>query len=123
METDYKTIAVIATIVIALFAGGLYYVVQESTNRRVALGLMQEYLVASPEQQTVLEAEIRSKIENRPLAMTSRASFDSFEQLLANAKACDGYTEQALFNPRASEGNYEEIWLYCMDNPEVLLKK
>ncbi len=122
-ETNYKAIAVIGSIVVALFAGGLYYVVKESNNRKVALGLIQEYLVASPEQQPILEAEIRSRIEDRPLAMTSRASIDSFEQLLANAKACDGYTEQALFNPRESEGNYEEIWLYCMDNPEVLLKK
>lgn len=123
METDYKTIAVIGSIVVALFAGGLYYVMQESNNRRVALDLVQEYLRVSPEQQSILEAEIRDRIENRPLAMTSRASFDSFEQLLANAKACDGYTKQVLFNPREEAGNYDEVWQDCMDNPEVLSKE
>ncbi|HMQ01981.1 MAG TPA: hypothetical protein PKD79_02855, partial [Candidatus Doudnabacteria bacterium] len=97
-------------------------VISEGNNRRVALELVKQYLVTNnPEEQLVLEAEIRSRIERRPIAMTSRASIDSFEQLVANARACEGYAEQAVFSQNDSrEVDTNEIWRFCMDNPEVL---
>ena len=123
METNYKAIAVIGSIVVALFAGGLYLVIQENNNRRVAYDLVQKYLATDePAQMVALEGQIRNLTEKRPIAMTSRASTDTFEELVANGKACEGYTEQALFNPRETQRNYQEIWLYCMDHPEVLKK-
>lgn len=123
METDYKTIAVVAGIVLVLFAGGLFYVISENRNRQVAIGLVHDYLAASPEQQPTFEALIRDRIENRPIAMTSRASFDSFEQLIATGKACQGYAAQVNFSPRDEQINPEEAWRYCMNNPEVLNSK
>lgn len=119
-ETNYTSIAVIALIVVALFVGGLYYVISESNDRSVALLLVKEYLVAPPDEKIVLEGKIRDRIEKRPLAMTSRASIDSFEQLVNNAIACEGYAAQATFNPRAEQKDAGEAWKYCMDNPSVL---
>lgn len=122
-ETNYKAIAVVAIIVVALFAGGLYYVISESNNRSVALNLVREYLKANPTEQVALEAQIRQRIEKPPIAMTSRASFDSFEQLIANAKACESYAAMTTFGPRGKETNIDEAWRYCMDNPQVLQQK
>ncbi len=122
-ETNYKAIAVVAIIIVALFAGGLYYVISESNNRAVALNLVREYLKASPSDQLVLEAQIRERIQKPPIAMTSRASFDSFEQLVANAQACESYATMTTFGPRGEQVNTDEAWRYCMDNPEVLKQK
>lgn len=122
-ETNYKAVAVVALIVVALFAGGLYYVISESNNRSVALNLVREYIKAEPSQQLGLEAEIRRRIEKPPIAMTSRASFDSFEQLVANARACEDYAARAAFSPRGDATDTEDAWRECMDNPEVLNSK
>ncbi len=125
-EINYKAIVVVALIVVALFSGGLYYIISENNNREVAMSLVREYIRAEPSQQLEIEAEIRRRIQKPPIAMTSRASFDSFEQLVANARACEIYAAQAVFSPRGSEPdvktNTDEAWRYCMDHPEVLMQ-
>ena len=124
METDYKAIAIIGVIVVALFAGGLFYVISASNNRTVALDLVHQYVASSDSvEQASLEAQIRERIQKRPLAMTSNASFDSFELLVANARACEGYAAQVSFSPRESVIDPDQAWRYCMDHPEVLIKK
>jgi hypothetical protein len=124
METNYKAIAIIGVVVVALFAGGLFYVISASQNRSVALGLVQQYVATTDAvQQASLEAQIRARIGKRPIAMTSRASFDSFEQLVANARACEGYAAQVSFSPREPAIDPDQAWRYCMDHPEVLIKK
>ncbi|HAG27197.1 TPA: hypothetical protein DCG61_00220 [Patescibacteria group bacterium] len=119
MDTDYKGIAIIALIIVALFGAGLFYVISEGNNRRVALELTRQYLnTNNPEEQMALETEIRERIEKPPIAMTSRASLDSFEVLIANARACEDYAERVQSD--GSEVDTDEVWRYCMDNPEVL---
>lgn len=124
MDTDYKSIIIISVIIVALFAGGLFYVISESNNRKVALELTREYITSTDSaQQASLEVEIRRRIEKPPIAMTSRASFDSFEQLIANARACEYYEAQILLStPETAESN-SDAWRYCMDNPAVLDQK
>lgn len=119
METDYKGIAIIAIIILVLFSAGLFYVISEGNNRRVALELTRQYLnTNNPEEQMALEIEIRERIQKPPIAMTSRASLDSFEVLIANARACEEYVAQPQFS--AADIDKDAVWRDCMDNPEVL---
>ena len=124
MELDTKTIVIIAVIVVGLFAGGLGYIYSESNNQRVALDLMQQYLQTEDvEAKAVLAIEIKDRLARKSLALTSKASFDSFDTMLANAQACDKYASQKTFNPREIETDYEKVWRECMKNPEVLQQK
>ncbi len=119
METDYKGIAIIAIIILVLFSAGLFYVISEGNNRRVALDLTRQYLnTNNPEEQMALETENRERIEKPPIAMTSRASLDSFEVLIANARACEEYSAQPQFS--GPDIDKDAVWRDCMDNPEVL---
>jgi hypothetical protein len=119
METDYKGIAIITIIILVLFGAGLFYVISEGNNRRVALELTRQYLnTNNPEELMALEMEIRQRIEKPPIVMISRASLDSFEVLIANARACEAYVAQSQL--KRPDIDTEALWRYCMDNPQVL---
>ena len=124
MELDTKTIVIIAVIIVGLFAGGLSYIYFESNNRRVALDLMQQYIstddVAARE---VLASDIKKRLEKKNLALTSKASFESFDSMLKNAVECDRFTNQTTFNPRETNSHYNEVWRKCMNDPSIMQQK
>lgn len=122
MEQNYKAIIVFALIVIALFAGGLYYIFKENQNHKITLDLVQEYLVTNnKERSTYLEGEIKRRIVKRRIALTSYASFESFDTLMSNAYGCDQVAKRELqLDPLNESRTYDEIWRDCMDNPEQL---
>jgi hypothetical protein len=124
MELDTKTVVVIALIIVGLFAGGLGYIFSESNNQRVTLDLMQQYInTEDPEAKAVLAADIKGRLARKRLALTSKASYDSFEAMLKNAQDCDVYASRKTFNPRETETEYENVWRECMNHPEVLTQK
>lgn len=124
MNLDTKTVVIICIVVVGLFAGGLTYIYKENSNRRVALDLMQQYISSrDSETKSRLEMEIKDRLNRRSIALTSKASFDSFEDMLIIAKGCDHYANQRTFNPRETENDYDRVWRECMNNPEVLQPK
>lgn len=122
MEENYKGIIIIAVIIVALFAGGLYYIFQENQNRKVTLNLVQEYIhTDDKEKQDSLEKEIELRIRKRSIALTSRASFDSFDTLINNANGCELIvSREQLYDPENQTRTHDEIWRDCMDHPEQL---
>lgn len=124
MELDTKTIVIISVIIVGLFAGGLSYIYSESNNRGVALDLMQQYInTEDSEAKALLAAEIKDRLSRRSFALTSKASFESFDIMLKNAQDCDVYASQKTFNPRETENAYNEVWRDCMKDPAVLQQK
>lgn len=122
MDQDYRFIVIFALIVLGLFAGGLYYIFQENQNRRITMEYVQEYLYTNDEgRQNFLEQEIRRRIAKRPIALTSKASFGSFDNLISNGYACDRQAKVELkTDPLNLSRSYDEIWRDCMDNTELL---
>ena len=124
MNLDTKTVVIICIVVVGLFAGGLTYIFRENSNRRVVLDLMQQYISSRDEEaKKALESQIKDRLNRRSLALTSKASFDSFEDMLNIAQRCDHYASQRTFNPRQTENDYDNVWRECMNNPEVLQGK
>ncbi len=124
MDLDTKTIVIIALVVVGLFAGGLSYVYYESNNREVALDLVRKYLDTEDNvQRNLLAASINSHVNKKSFALTTRASFESFDSLIGLAKRCDNYAKEKSFNPRDNEHHFLETWKYCMNNSEVLENK
>ena len=122
MEQNFKGIVIVALIIVALFAGGLYYIFQENQNRKVTLNLVQEYMESKSQvEKESLEMEIRQRIKKRPIALTSRASFESYEVLMDNAYRCNIIADrEQVYDPENQTRSYDQIWRDCMDNPEQL---
>lgn len=122
MDENYKGIVIIAVIIVALFAGGLYYVFSENQNRKVTLNLVQQYIhTDNADQQQSLEDQIKTRLAKRRLALTSQASFDSFDILVSNAQGCDKLAaREQTYDPENESRSYDEIWRDCMDHPEQL---
>lgn len=122
MEENYKALIIISLVIVVLFIGGFTYIYQQSKNRSVALDLVRQYLNTKDiNSKQLLAGQIKSKIEKPPLALTSRASFDSFEVLIDTAQKCDQYAKSKTFNPRNEDStDFEQLWRSCMDNPSVV---
>ncbi len=122
MDENYKGILILCLVVVVLFAGGLYYIFTENQNHKITLNLTQQYIESdSKVERDSLELEIRQRIQKRPLALTSKASFESFDILILNAQGCDKVVRQEqAYDPENQTRSYEEIWRDCMDHPEQL---
>ncbi len=124
MEFNTKSIIIVCVIIVGLFVGGLSYIYSENSSRRVVLDDVQKYInTEDAEARAVLAAEIKSRLQKRSWALTSKASFDSFDGLVANAQQCDSYASEKTFNPRETETDYNAVWRDCMVHPEVLQQK
>ena len=124
MEENFKGLIIIAAVILALFAGGLYYIFSENQNRAVTLDLVHQYITSNdPAQQDQLGAEIKTHLQKRPIALTSQASFGSFDELISNGYACDSLAaKQQAYDPNNQTLSRDEIWRDCMDHPEQLNK-
>lgn len=120
---NVRILIITGLVAVAAFVLVLYYLISESNNKKELFRLTQVYLqTENLAEQIRLESEIKIRLSHRKLALTSRASFGSFEELIVQARACEGYAAQAGFSPRGSQEDLEKIWLYCMDNPEIISK-
>lgn len=118
MESNPKALIIMVLIIIGLFAGGLYYLIQESKNQALTLEYTQELInTTNPARKTALEMEIKRRLQKRPLALTSKASFDSFELLITKAQNCDRTVKTGLSkNSSDISGSYYTLWTDCMKN-------
>ncbi len=114
MDMTIKSTVILVGIIIMLFAGGLFLIIQDSNRRQVAYDTMQQYLTSTDaREQAQLEAKIKEIIDKPPLVQTSKASLDSWDQFLGAALECN--SKAAGLHQLDPTRNVDVEWKKCLD--------